>query len=336
MHMAGFQTGNNLNVTVAADLFCHHTWHWRTSKVWTSAKWTRWSTEPKFQCSNSSTLQMPSVYGYRSFLHTYWWKSLCALSMSRQLIQGWLPTSPAKSTAPWAGKTSSGCRPSPRCRSSSREWSPLKTVSSRSACFIHQSMSIGGTHAVAGGCACWCCCVFASRRSEACGGERRGGDHRVEPRRAAAGLRAGHHQRAGGGREGGPGPDPRLPRRRRPPRHRRLQGARPRRRRRIRKLANVSSASLLSEFVCCIVLARRLADRRWTHALVVAGREAGGFLPGGGGRGRGVQRPADAAGRVRAHHGAQRLHLPRRHHPQPHHHRVRQAPRHAVALVDDQ
>ncbi|CAN6222480.1 unnamed protein product [Urochloa humidicola] len=139
--------------------------------------------------------------------------------------------------------------------------------------------------------------VTAEDSSEACGGERRGGDHRVQPRRAAAGLRAGDDQRAGGGREGGPRAAPCLPRRRRPPRHRRLQGARPRR-------------------------------RRHLH------REAGGVLAGGGGGGGRVQRAQDDAGRVRAHHGAQRLHLPRRHHPQPHRHRVRQAHRHAVALVN--
>jgi hypothetical protein len=24
------------------DLLCHHFWHWRTLKVWTLEKWTRW------------------------------------------------------------------------------------------------------------------------------------------------------------------------------------------------------------------------------------------------------------------------------------------------------
>lgn len=68
---------------------------------------------------------------------------------------------------------------------------------------------------------------------------------------------------------------------------------------------------------------------------VLADREAGGVLAGGGGGGRSPERAADAPRRVRAHHGAQRLHLPRRHHPQPRHHRGRQARRHAVSLVNN-
>jgi hypothetical protein len=188
-------------------------------------------------------------------------------------------------------------------------------------------------------------CIY--HRSEACGGERRGGDHRVEPRRAAAGLRAGDHQRAGGGREGRPGPAPRVRRRRRPPRHRRLQGARAGRRRRFRKLptylpsAEYPTTAQTSNNVFIIRLPGLPSSDWLTYVrtggwtTVVAGREAGSVLPGGGGRGRRVQRPAHAAGRVRAHHGAQRLHLPRRNHPQAHHHRVRQAQRHPVALVDE-
>ncbi|VAH30596.1 unnamed protein product [Triticum turgidum subsp. durum] len=77
---------------------------------------------------------------------------------------------------------------------------------------------------------------------------------------------------------------------------------------------------------------RRGTDVFKALALGAAGK-AGGVLAGGGRGGRGEQRAQDAARRVRADHGAQRLQLAGRHHPQPRRHRGRQIRRHAVPLV---
>jgi hypothetical protein len=66
-----------------------------------------------------------------------------------------------------------------------------------------------------------------------------------------------------------------------------------------------------------------------------SGREAGGVRAGGGGRGGRPERAADAAGGVRADHGAQRLHDAGRHQPQPHPDRRRPPPPHPQVVSGD-
>lgn len=105
----------------------------------------------------------------------------------------------------------------------------------------------------------------------------------------------------------------------------RLQGAGPRSFRRVRKW-KIHPAVERSTFFDSWDRGNLKMVRNHTD------RQARRVLPGGGGRGRREEGAPDAPRRIRAHHGAERVLLSERHHPQPHPHRGRPEPRHIQAI----